>query len=95
MAEFEMKKSFNIDNGELDGFTPQNCFVLGYELAQIDALLETGKEFRKPVHAANQDRILKSCTDAGRLHSLNWMQGDPSEAWMELQVEAAESSPQS
>ena len=86
MAEFGLIKSFGIDNGELDGKRPQECFVLGYELAQIDAELATGEPIDKPVHADNYERIQKSCKDAGREFSLMWASGDESESWMFLKV---------
>lgn len=85
-AEFGLVKSFCIDNGELDGLTPQECFVLGYELAQIDAELKAGGAIRKPVHAANRERIEASCLDAKRQFALEWLPGDESESWMLLEV---------
>ncbi len=86
MADFGLLKPFDIDDGELDGESSQQCFVLGYELAQIDAEIERPKAINKPVHAANQHRIRKSCTDAERTFSLAWMEGDSSETWMQLDV---------
>ena len=88
MAQFGLFKPFDIDNGELDGLTAQQIFVLGYELAEIEALLRQAPAFRKPVHADNQHRILRFCADAGRSHRLAWMPGDPSESWMILSVDA-------
>jgi hypothetical protein len=35
MAEFGMVRSFDIDDGQLDGLRPQEIFVLGYELALV------------------------------------------------------------
>lgn len=86
MAEFGLVKSFGIDNGELDGLRPQECFVLGYELAMIDALLKEPKGFNRPVHAHNKERIEKACRDANRPFILRWMEGDSSESWMQLDV---------
>lgn len=90
MAQFGMLKSFNIDNGELAGLTPQECFVLGYELAQIDEQLKSPAEIKKPVHAGNRTRIIESCNDANREFTLNWSPADPSESWMTLDVKSAE-----
>ena len=84
--EYGLVKSFDIDNGELDGLRPVDCFVLGYELAQIDALVKVDVQFERPVHAANRERIEKSCKDAGRAFTLRWMEGDSSETWMWLRV---------
>lgn len=88
MAEFGLVKPFDIDDGQLDGLSPQQCFVLGYELAQIDALLELPHAISRPVHAANRRRIKRSCGDSGRCYSLTWASDDVSESWMQLEVQA-------
>lgn len=91
--EFGLVKSFQIDHGELDGLSPQECFVLGYELAQIDHLVEeVAEEISKPVHAKNKSRIEKTCEDAGRQYYLTWPADDSSESWLSLRVAAAPSS---
>lgn len=77
---------FDIDNGELDGLRPQECFVLGYELAQIDGLLKTGEQFQKPVHASNRNRIEAELKRQERHYKLHYMQDDVSESWMWLAV---------
>lgn len=86
MPEFGLIKSFAIDDGQLDGLTPQECFVLGYELAQIDHQLGTGVPIRQPVHADNRERIASSCRDAERRFNLSWLPGDASESWLLLEV---------
>lgn len=86
MADFGLVKSFDIDHGELDGLSPQECFVLGYELGEIDRLLQLRAPISRPVHSANRERILKSCAEAERLHTLSWMVGDSSESWLLLEV---------
>jgi hypothetical protein len=90
MSNFKLKKSFGIDNGELDECSRQQCFVLGYELAQIDHLLESDAEIHKPVHAANRQRIEAACLDAKRTHQLTWLPGDLSESWLLLEVPRSE-----
>lgn len=90
MANFGLKKSFGIDNGELDGLRPQEVFVLGYELAQIDHLLERDDPIHKPVHADNRARIETACKDAGRPRRLTWLPGDSSESWLLLEVPAVD-----
>ncbi len=84
--EFGLIKSFDIDNGELDGLTHQEIFVLGYELAQIDNKLAQNERISQLVHADNQSRIEKACIDANRCFKLSWLQGDKSESWMQLEV---------
>ena len=88
MAQYGLIKSFGIDDGELDNISPQQCFVLGYELAQIDQLLTHPAAISKPVNAANRERIEAACRQSGRPCSLNWLQGDLSESWMQLEVPA-------
>jgi hypothetical protein len=86
MPEFGLIKSFDIDNGELDGLSAQEIFVLGYELAQIDYELSGEAEINKPVHADNRQRITKACEDSGRAYRLTWHPSDASESWLLLQV---------
>lgn len=86
MSEFGLIKSFDIDNGELDGITSKQCFVLGYELAQIDNLLSQPEQFHKLVNADNRVRIESACQKSGRKFRLSWLQGDSSESWMQLDV---------
>jgi len=89
MADFEMFKPFDVDDGQLDGLTPAEVFVLGYELGELDEYLKTGQAWVKPVHADNRERIEKSCRDAGREFTLTWMEGDISEQWMTLNLKPA------
>jgi hypothetical protein len=86
MAEYALVKSFQIDDGELKDLSQQQCFVLGYELAQIDEMLKGEKPFTKLVRGDNSSRIQKSCLDAGRKFELSWMPEDSSEEWMWLSV---------
>lgn len=82
MADYELEKPFRIDNGELDEISKQQCFVLGFELAQIDALLQSGEPFKKPVHADNRERIEQFCKAEGVKYRLDWLTDD----WMNLTV---------
>lgn len=92
MAEYGLIKSFNIDNGELDGLPASHVFVLGYELALIDALLDQPSPIQRPVHAENMERIKKSCSDANRPCRLTWAACDPSESWLWLTVPPLEAN---
>lgn len=93
MAEFEMFRSFHIDNGELDDLRRNECFVLGYELGQVDELLNHHPQaFSKYIHANNQDRVKQACEQSGRKFALTWMSNDSSETWMWLQVEAQDAT---
>lgn len=86
MSEFGLEKSFDIDNGELDNCSSEQCFVLGYELAQVDNLLSLDEAIHKPVNADNRTRIESACQDSGRPYQLRWLPGDRSESWMLLDV---------
>ena len=85
-ASFGLIRPFDIDDGQLDGLSPQECFVLGYELADIDHLLKQPGAIRRPVHSANRDRIKEACDKATRPYRITWMEGDVSEEWMLLEV---------
>ena len=77
-------RSFHIDNGELDGLRPQEIFVLGYELAQIDDAVTRPAAIEKPVHAHNRERIVEAFEKAERPYKLSWMNDDVSESWLWL-----------
>lgn len=94
MAEFEMFRPFHIDNDELKGLRPQECFVLGYELATIDELLKRPEPISRPVHSENGFRIREACEKSGRSFVLRWT-CDISEMWMQLDVEATDAKPSS
>ena len=89
-AEFEHVRSFGIDNGELDGLSPENVFVLGYELAMVDAQIGKGEALRRSVHAENSVRIESELKRLERQYEIGWMSDDASESWLYLEVEAAE-----
>jgi hypothetical protein len=86
VSRYELFKPFDIDDGQLDGLSPQQIFCLGYELAEIDGLLKLPAEFTKPVHAENRERIERWCNESGREFRLVWAKEDASESWMTLSV---------
>jgi hypothetical protein len=86
MADYGLEFSFGIDDGELDDCTRPECFVLGYELAHINALLGFSPAISSPVHSANADRIKRLCEKWKRPCSITWMVGDASEDWMQLEI---------
>ena len=80
--------SFDIDDGELDGKTPQECFTLGYELALIrDVYAKLPEGGCWTVHAANTNRIHRALSEACREFELAWMHADASESWMRLTID--------
>lgn len=88
-ANFELFEPFDIDNGELDGLSQQECFVLGYELAQVHALLRGSCGFEKTVHAANINRVKASAARRERECKIVWASDDVSESWAYMIVETA------
>ena len=86
MSKYGLVKSFDIDDGQLDGIPPHQCFVMGYELALIDEALKRPEPIGKPVRIENRQRILKAVKDAGRYCRLTFMQDDVSESWLRLEV---------
>lgn len=62
---FELIEPFDIDDGELDGLSQQECFALGFEFSYIRDLIikyeETGESFRTPIHSKNQNRVKAMC----------------------------------
>ena len=87
MADFGLIRSFDIDGDELQGLSPQQCFVLGYELAQVDAIIESGGGCAdKIIHQENRSRIERYCTVKGVECETSWMHNDPSESWCSLTI---------
>jgi hypothetical protein len=90
-GNYVLLESFGIDNGELDEMTPQECFVLGYELSQVSRRAETDRtEFRMLIHAENQARIALALVKRNRPHVITWMRNDLSEGWLEILVYQSE-----
>lgn len=58
--EYQLAVPFMIDNGELDGLTPQQIFVLGVEFGQAHARAQTGLPFDMRMHAENEERITQA-----------------------------------
>lgn len=86
-VEFTNVEPFGIDSGQLADMTPQDCFVLGYELADIARLAEfEPQQIDRPVHAANRERIEAFLLRRGRLFQLTWPTDDISEEWMHLSI---------
>ena len=81
---YGLQFGFDIDDGQLDGFSPQECFVLGFELGDITRRFQNGDKFQVPVHAANADRIRKASRIYGADIQLDWMSDDVSESWLWL-----------
>lgn len=84
--DYGLIRSFKIDDGELGDASQQECFVLGYELAQVDAAIESGKGILRPIHTANRERIEKNARKHGRDFRITFMHDDVSESWAQLEI---------
>lgn len=85
--EFGLEESFNIDDGQLEGMTPQEIFVLGYELGAISLEAEHNHEnFHRLAHIDNQGRIEKALTKRDRQFDVKFSHDDQSERWFEVYV---------
>lgn len=75
--------SLDIDDGQLDGKTPQECFLLGYEYATITTRIRLGYPFETLVNADNADRIDEFCRSIGGQcrYVLAWNRSDQTEQW--------------
>ncbi len=83
---YELCESFGIDNGELAGLSPQDCFVLGVEWSDVRQAAELPEAFTRPVHIANRDRIKSILDRRDRRYTLTYMDDDVSENWLWLAV---------
>ena len=87
MSKFAPIRSFYIDDGELDGMTPQEIFVLGYELARVDELIDSCESFTMPlVHADNIQRIESNLFEKGFACKWTFCAEDQSENWVCLEA---------
>lgn len=89
-VEWGLVDSFGIDGNELDGLTPQECFVLGVEWQMTAAQADQPYAFSRPIHLENRDRIEALLKKRGREYRLNYMHGDVSESWLWLEVNGDE-----
>ena len=86
-AEFGSCESFGIDDGQLDDLSPQECFVLGYELSTIAQLAVSNLDRQEhTVHSHNMDRIESFLRARGRTWRWTWPEDDRSESWVYLTV---------
>jgi hypothetical protein len=83
---FWLHRPFGIDDGELDGLTLQQAFVLGYELSRVDEAIELGEPCSMTVHASNRQRIHDYCEKLGVPFSVRRVAGDKSEGWMQFEI---------
>jgi len=86
-SDFGCIRPFDIDDGQLDGMSLQEAFVLGYELANVDHAIASGEPIEGMlIHAANTQRIGNHIIKQGRSYDIKWMAQDVSESWATLTV---------
>lgn len=85
---FGLVDSFFIDDGELDGLSPQMCFVLGCEWHNVVSAIDSAEknQFLFTVHAANQARLKAAIDSRGWNTVWEWPHDDRSEEWVYLHV---------
>jgi len=67
MTEYLLEAPFHIDDGELDGVTARDAFVLGAEFAMLyAALAKDAKEFAINIHRKNAERCVALCDSRKR-----------------------------
>lgn len=67
--QLAMVEPFYIDDGELNGLSPEQIFVLGFEFGSIREKIERGQPFSQMFHSDNYDRIKAMCENRD---DLNW-----------------------
>ena len=67
------------------GNPTDDAFVLGWEFGLVSAQIERGEPFERLVHWENQERIQRSCDDAGRSVEFKATE-PPTEGWLVASV---------
>ena len=80
--DWELKDSFDIDHGELDGFDLKHAFTFGVQWGIVHAKLQQREPFRLLFHTANEVRIRRLCERSGRAFHIR-----PHDDWPELIVD--------
>lgn len=83
--EWSSVEPFFIDDGQLDGISAANAFVLGVEWQMVYSQLKSGEPFERPVHAANRERLTRLCIRNGRRCEVT----KPEDGWCHLIVASA------
>ena len=57
MAKFGLVEPFDIDDGQLSGLSPAECFVLGVEWQMVAEQAAQPDAFERPIHRRNVERL--------------------------------------
>jgi hypothetical protein len=66
MAEFCLVEPFDVDDGSIDGLSPQECFALGAEWAMFQQKLRGGQPFVELILEKNAQRLVGLAERNGR-----------------------------
>lgn len=87
---YSLAEPFDIDDGQLDGLTPQEVFCLGVEWQMVRQSLEHGERFERVMHIENRDRVAALLQRHNRKHNFTFMHDDGTEAWVNVTVDERE-----
>lgn len=79
---YECEEPFFIDNGELEGVTPQQAFVLGVEWQMVYHQTNYRSGFDRMIHAENRARVMQLLARNKRKYEC----GKPKDGWCSLLV---------
>lgn len=86
MSAYNLIDSFNVDNGELSGFTPTQCFTLGVEWQIFrQKLLTEPRPFKMMIQADNQKRLELLTISHKRKARVVWIHDDFNQ-WKDIYV---------
>lgn len=94
-ANWESMQPFGIDNGELDGLSPQDCFVRGFEIGSIWGActqhVSKSGTIKMVIHSDNEARCIQFAECRGfSVTTRAWLNDD----WIELVIDPKEERPQ-
>jgi hypothetical protein len=78
-----MVESFDIEDGQLDGLTPQQCFVRGCEWGTFKTACDDSYAFRRTVHRERVERLCKVAARRGRTFRIEHLD----DQWTEIVVD--------
>lgn len=65
-ANYNLHFDFEIDDGQLDGLTPQMMFTLGVEFGRVyQEVAEIGLDIETQIHVENLDRVQRLVDQEG------------------------------
>lgn len=85
-VNYGLVEPFDVDDGSLDGFSPQEIFCFGVEWEMFrQKLKDTPRSFTEQIHSANVQRLLAMCKRHER-SAIRRLVGDDYMDWCLLDV---------